>query len=50
MNKSTALFPVNDEKGTLEKAYVSQCTELCWADYPSFAEVLMQMESIREYI
>lgn len=51
LRDSQALFPESQLRLLLERAYQSQCDNLCFSeDYPSFDDVLGGFEEIREYI
>jgi hypothetical protein len=47
LSNSIALFPSPDLFRSLEAAYVSEAENLCYRQYPSFAEVLGAFEPIR---
>lgn len=47
LSESSALFPDPELKEMLESAYVREAESLCYAKYPSFEEILRDLEEIR---
>ena len=47
LSESSALFPDAELKRMLEAAYVREAESLCYAEYPSFGDILKDLEGIR---
>jgi len=47
LSESSALFPEPELKVMLEAAYVGEADSLCYAEYPSFGDILKDFEGIR---